>query len=377
MNSIDYIIIGGGIYGAGVAWELARAGREVMLLEAGEIASGASGGLGRRGVRANGRDLRELPLMRLAYDRWPTLHEEIGGSTGYERIGHLDLIENESDLQAAPHVSWMQNKQGVPTRMVERAELCEMEPALGEEVIAARFCPNDGVADHTATTRSMAMAAQKAGAVVREQTQVTALERGADRIEAVQTAAGERIAVGKELTLLSNAHVPLCLEQTYGLHLPVWQILPQVMLTNPVDTIPIRHLIGHASRVLAIKPEGQQVMISGGWRGRWNESIQDGERVQRGETVAEQVAGNYAEAVAVYPFLDGVGVAEADASRLEMVAVDGIPIIDRVENVTFASGWSGHGWAIAPTVTRLMAKWIVDGKRSDLLRPFGLVRFGI
>ena len=68
----DYVIVGGGIHGCAVAWELATRGADVLLLEAKSIASGASGGLGERGVRANGRDLRELPLMRLAYDIWPT-----------------------------------------------------------------------------------------------------------------------------------------------------------------------------------------------------------------------------------------------------------------------------------------------------------------
>ena len=38
---------------------------------------------------ANGRDIRELPLMREAYDLWPNLHEVLGAATGYERVGHL------------------------------------------------------------------------------------------------------------------------------------------------------------------------------------------------------------------------------------------------------------------------------------------------
>lgn len=73
----DYVV-GGGIYGAGTAWELAAQGAEVGLFEAETIAIGASGGLGKRGIRANGRDSQELPLMELAYDLWPDLSDEIG-----------------------------------------------------------------------------------------------------------------------------------------------------------------------------------------------------------------------------------------------------------------------------------------------------------
>jgi len=163
---MDYIIIGGGVYGTAVAWEIARRGGEVLLVEAHEIACGASGGLGKRGVRANGRDLRELPLMRLAYERWPTLHEEIDGPTGYERMGHLLFMEREQDLSAAPSLAWMQSQQGISTEFLEGGVVREMEPFVSEQVQAALYCPKDGIADHTATTRSFAKAAMGAGAQI-------------------------------------------------------------------------------------------------------------------------------------------------------------------------------------------------------------------
>ena len=98
MTRTEVALIGGGIYGCYVAWTLARRGVASLLVEAGEIAGGASGGVGRRGVRANGRDPRELPLMRAAYEIWPDLHRCIEAATGYERIGGLELIEDEVDL---------------------------------------------------------------------------------------------------------------------------------------------------------------------------------------------------------------------------------------------------------------------------------------
>ena len=63
----DFVIIGGGVYGVATAWHLARTGASVTVLERKTVASGASGGPGRRGVRANFRDRRELALMRAAY----------------------------------------------------------------------------------------------------------------------------------------------------------------------------------------------------------------------------------------------------------------------------------------------------------------------
>ena len=372
----EYVIVGGGIYGCTVAWELAKRGADVLLLEATQIASGASGGLGERGVRANGRDLRELPLMRLAYDIWPTLHNEIGGYTGYRRLEHLHLIERENDLAAAAAQAWMQNQHGIESHLLGARELRELEPNLSENVIAAIYCPKDGVADHTATTRSMANAAREQGATIQENARVTGMTRRGERVISLSADIdGEsvEIPVGEQVILLSNAHVGEFVAEHLDVQLPIWRMLPQVMALRADIPPPMTHLIGHAHRTLAIKPlPDGRVMVSGGWRGRWNE------RTGQGEPVAEQVESNRLEAVAVYPALADLPVDEVTTDRAEMVCVDGIPIIDTLPgaaNMLVGVGWSGHGWAIAPAVGKLMAEWVLSGERPDVLGAFGYRRF--
>ena len=370
---MDFVIIGGGVYGAGVAWELAARGADVLLLEAGEIASGASGGLGKRGVRANGRDVRELPLMRAAYELWPDLHERLGAPTGYERVGNLHLIERDRDMDGAAAQAWMQMQQGISTTLLDANAMRELEPELSPRIQGALYCPDDGVADHTATTRAMAQAAQRQGAVIREHTRVSRLERSGDRIVAVITAEEERIEVGRTVLLLANTAAPEILQSQFGVTLPIWTVWPQIVLTEPVTPMPVHHLIGHASRVLAMKSTSDsRVMISGGWRGRPNP------QTGRGEPQPDQVQGNVAEAVAVYPCLEGITVAEAKTDRRESTSVDGIPIIDRipgVSNAIVASGWSGHGWAIAPAVNQLLAAWVYSDNTPAPLYPFRYSRF--
>lgn len=370
---MDFVIIGGGVYGAGVAWELAKRGAEVVVLEAGEIASGASGGLGKRGVRANGRDVRELPLMRVAYELWPDLHEQIGAPTGYERAENLHLIERERDMAGAAAQVWMQAQQGIPTTLLNTEAVREMEPSLSPRIQGALYCPNDGVADHTATTCGLGQAAQRHGALIREHTRVMGLERSGERIAAVLTTEEERIEVGRAVLILANTFVTEVLHTQFGITLPVWTVWPQIVLTEPVVPMPVHYLIGHASRLLAMKSTADgRVMISGGWRGLLNPDT------GRGEPQPDQVAGNVAEAVAVYPILEGVRVAEAKTDRPESTSIDGIPIIDRIpglSNAVFATGWSGHGWAIAPAVIQLLADWVYANDESPLLRPFRYRRF--
>src|SRR5215467_7473946 len=167
----DYVVMGGGIYGCAAAWELARREASVIVLEARTIAAGASGGLGKRGVRACGRDPRELPLMRLTYDLWPALAGEIGAATGYERTGLLHLFEREPDGQdggwaSAPARAWAQRQRGIVTEVLDRDAVNALEPGVCNTVIGALYCPDDGIADHTATTRGLAAAAARLGAEI-------------------------------------------------------------------------------------------------------------------------------------------------------------------------------------------------------------------
>ena len=369
----DFVIIGGGVYGCATAWELASKGAEVCLLEAKTIASGASGGLGSRGVRASGRDVRELPLMEEAYDIWPTLHEQLDGPTHYKRLGQLLLIEEELDLVRLEPQMWLQNQNGIESHLLSSEELREYEPYLSENIRAAIFTPNDGIADHTLTTQSYANAARKLGADIREGTAAHRLELNGNKVMAVITAEGEQIPVGKAVLLASNTHSRPFLQAELDITLPVWKMQPQVMHTEPVDPQPVRHLIGHASRTLAMKPSpGNRVMISGGWHGVLNPKTGQVEPAQ------DQVDGNLAQAVATYPCLSGAKVEEVSVERPELISQDGVPIIDTfagAENMVVATGWCGHGWAIAPSTARHIANWLYTGNRPERLDAFRYSRF--
>ena len=369
----EFVIVGGGIYGAATALALARRGADVLLLEARDIASGASGGLGKRGVRANGRDLRELPLMRVAYEQWPTLDAELGAPTGYERLGHLQLYERHHDIGGAAIRARVQTALGIPTTHLEGDRVREVEPGLGAQVLGGLHAPLDGVADHEATTHAYARAAERAGAAIRTNARVAAISHGVGRVHAVTLDDGSSIAVGRELLLLANGGMGGLLEDQLHCRLPVWTVFPQVVRSTPAATAPFHSLIGHLHRPVALKMiPGGSVMLSGGWRGRWNSES------GRGEAIEKSVTGNWAEAVSLFPAIGELQIAESMADRAETTCLDLVPVIDRVpgvSNALVATGWSGHGWAIAPAVAPLLADWALTGEVPELLQPFALSRF--
>ena len=367
----ENVIVGGGVYGTAVAWELSARGADVMLIEAKHVASGASGGPGRRGVRANYRDHRELPLMARSRALWPTLHEQLGVAPLFEQTGHLMLLEQTTDLAAADARVTIQNLCNTPTQLLSRDELLALEPDVAPSIQAAVYCASDGVADHGATTRAYATAAKAAGTDIREGVSAIRLVTRDDRVVAIETGAGDTIPVTGTVFLLANNGVRKLLSP--WLDLPTWNLPFQALVSEPLADNPVRHLIGHASRTLSLKREEDgRLMISGGRPGRWDDTT------QTGTTIPEEVAANVADAVAVYPSLEGLKVEIADAGHLEADSIDGIPIIDRapgLANVIFATGWSGHGWAIAPATAQLIAAWFLEGERPELLAPFAFGRF--
>ena len=113
------------------------------------------------------------------------------------------------------------------------------------------------------------------------------------KVSSLRTGDGRSMAVGGNLFLFANSGTAALVESAFGLKLPVWNACLQVMLTDPAPQVPITALIGHAHRTVSIKAHtGDQVMISGGWPGHWDETS------QKGHAVPESDAGNLAEAEA-------------------------------------------------------------------------------
>lgn len=262
---------------------------------------------------------------------------------------------------------------GIPTVHLEGDRVRDVEPGLSTRVLGGLHAPLDGVADHEATTRAYARAAERAGVTIRTNAAVVGVAREGGAVKSLTLADGSSVAVGRELLLLANGGLDSLLERDFGCRLPVWNVYPQVVRSTPAPQAPFHSLIGHLHRPVALKMiPGGSVMLSGGWRGRWNAET------GRSETIPASVTGNWAEAVSLFPAIADLQIAGSMADRAETTCLDLIPIIDRlpgVSNAIVACGWSGHGWAIAPAVAPLLAAWAKGGDAPELLRPFALSRF--
>jgi sarcosine oxidase subunit beta len=379
-SAADFVIVGGGVYGTSLAYDLASAGKSVTLIEAGEIAGGASGGPGERGVRANGRDIRELPIVSVSLERWRQLQQSVEGGVGYRRLGGMTIIDKpygqrEHEIRGLMEArATVQTALGAPTEFLDRAAALAKEPELSPNILGALWCPNDGVCDHSFATRQLAREAQRLGATVRTGAKAVEIQHRGGAATGVKLSDGEVIPVGGQLILTANAGMTALLGPilTPGELTPVFNLMPQMMyVTNPENRT-VNHLLGHMHRRLAIKqlPDGT-IMLSGGVS-----VTHDAQGRCEGSLSATAI--NLNDAIQTMPFLDRSSFVSVDASRTDTVAVDNIPIIDRpasLSNTIYGYAWSGHGFAISLGFSKYIADWALTGRKPVELEPFTVRRF--
>jgi len=145
----------------------------------------------------------------------------------------------------------------------------------------------------------------------------------------------------------------------------------QMMATGPAEPI-LRQTVGALNRRLSLKqvPNGSFV-IGGGWPG--DADLAAG----IGTTRMESIQGSIEHSSAVFPALAKLPLARTWIG-IEALALDEVPILGPApgfDNLTLATGFSGHGFALSPIIGQLLSEQIVDGAPSIPLDAFDLRRF--
>jgi sarcosine oxidase subunit beta len=367
VDTADVIVIGGGVIGSACAYNLARAGLSVTLLEKYEIASGASGGSA-GGVRQQNRAAPELPLAMAANRIWKTLEQELDADLEYRRGGHINLAEQEQQRFALERSVERQQAAGLDISMVYGNELRDLLPAAGPQVIAGAYSPGDGFANPILTTRAFSAAARRYGAKIRTRTKVQAIRQEGSRVVGVESSAGP-MASPWVINAAGAWSQALCAE--LGLVLPIRPEAKQMMVTERARPL-LKPVVTCLGRGLSVKqmPQGQLV-IGGGWPGI-ADMVAD-----RGWPRAGSPNGSAREVTAVLPATADLHVLRIWNS-LEACSVDVLPVLGEIgglDGLLVAAGFSGHGFALAPAVGVLLAEFILTGKTSLAFDELKVRRF--
>ncbi|HEV2108244.1 MAG TPA: FAD-binding oxidoreductase [Thermomicrobiales bacterium] len=369
----DVVIVGGGISGTAAAYELAKAGSRVVLLERGDLASMASGWT-LAGVRQSGRHPAELPLAQHAVRRWERLSEELGVDVEYRQDGNLRLARTEEDVPVIQDLVDSQRGAGLDvTFLPDNASIREIAPALAESIVAASWCPSDGHANPTETVRAFAAAAERHGAVVRTGTNVEQVIVESGRVRGVR-ATSETIAA--ETVILAAGIYTDRLLASLGIDLPLTVRHVSVIQSVPLPPL-LRPVLGTAKAEFAGRQQvdGRLRFTGGGQSWSGDEAASFADSIQ---PLAGSVAGMLQRGMAIIPALANAPIARVWGGLIDMTP-DALPVIDRsadIDGLIVAAGFSGHGFCLGPTTGHVLCELATRGTSSLPLEPFRLGRFG-
>lgn len=368
----DVIIIGAGVVGTSIAYHLAKLGcRDVGVLEKDYIGSGSTEKCP-GGIRQQFSTEINIKLSIESVKFFEHFEEETGHPADFRQHGYLMLATTEEELAAFRQNATLQRQLGVEVYLVSPQEVKEIIPGLNVgDVLGATFCPTDGYADPYSTVRGFASAARRLGVKIYEETEVSGIEMGDDRVKGVLTKRGKF-----EAPVVVNAAGPYAgiIGRMAGLELPISPSRRHMFITEP--------LTDHPSWLNLNRPDQPMVVDfhNGFWFRKEGPSLIFGMRnpnePEGFSTLVDWdfLAGSLSEAACHrLPLLSDTGIMRGQAG-LHSDTPDCMAIIGETTTIGglyLACGFSGHGFMHSPAVGRLMAE-LVLGKRVSLMDTYAL-----
>lgn len=372
-QSADAVIIGGGVIGCAIQYNMARLGvANTVLLERDVLGSGSTG--------------RSQAICRMHYSNpittelaWQSLQifadfdARIGGASGFVNTGYL-VVVNEADEGGLERNVAMHQELGVPSTVVSRDDLARLAPmvTLYDDERAA-WEPQSGYADPYQVTVSYAARAQEAGARIITRNPASGIETDGGRVQAVITENGDRIATGT--VVVAAGPWSRRVLAGVGVDVPLIPVRHQVAtVARPVETVPHHPTVGDISQSFSFRPDGSNFTTMGFGD---DDEQSDPEVYPQGVDLTEAAAARAKLARRVPGMADAYY--RGGWSGLFTTTPDWHPVLDAVpgtDGLYCAIGFSGHGFKLSPAIGKSVAELVVEGQARDVdLAPLRFTRF--
>ena len=376
MANKNIIIIGGGVIGLGIGWQLAKAGASVTIYErdrAGRAASWAAAGMLAPLAEAHTEEPELLALgsKSLAlYPQWvQELETDAQMSIGYRVEGTLIVGLEADDTDQLRHLYTAQQDLGLDINWLTSREARDVEPALSPRVTAAIHCASDYQVDNRLMIEALQRAFQTCAGVLHENSPIERIVIENDVVTGVQTQAGFHTA---DVVILSAG----CWSgQIEGLpdaiQPPVRPVKGQMLALQMEEGITINSVIRTirarypTSVYLVPRTDGRLIV------GATSEEMGFDTRLTAGG-MFELLRGAWEAVPGVYE----LPVLETWAG-LRPGSRDNAPILGKtpVDNLIYATGHYRNGILLTPITAYEITKLILTGETSETIAPFQLDRF--
>ncbi|MGA8275010.1 MAG: FAD-dependent oxidoreductase [Thermoplasmata archaeon] len=140
----DVAVVGAGIVGASCAWECARAGLTVALIEPGLTGGGATAANMGQLVVEDGSE-PEFRLTQYSLRLWRDLQSELPPEAEFDRVGSIWIASDEAEMRALERKQESYVRRGVPATLLDSEALAVLEPNLRAGLAGGLLTPDDVV----------------------------------------------------------------------------------------------------------------------------------------------------------------------------------------------------------------------------------------
>jgi sarcosine oxidase subunit beta len=367
--SADAVVVGGGVIGCAIAYELARHGMDrIILLERSFLASGSTGRCA-AGVRSQWGTEMNCRLAKKSISMFETLNDQLeySSSIEFEQKGYLILAYTDKEWSQFRENVRLQNSLGIPSRLVSPQEARRIVPTLNTSgLLGATFCSKDGHCNPFQTTLAYAGAASRLGVDVRCRSEVTGIDVTGGRVTGVRTGT-ERISTPIVVNA-AGAYAQLIAAMA-GVDVPNYAERHQILVTEPVDRVQEPMVISFSKRFYCQQtPHGSFIM------GMGDPHEQPSYDTGHSWQFLEEMAGVVCD---VLPPLRHVHVVRQWSGLYDMTP-DAQPVlgpVPQVEGFYMAGGFSGHGFMLGPVAGLVTAEMVLGLKTSVDVSMLDLGRF--
>ncbi|HUJ77190.1 MAG TPA: FAD-dependent oxidoreductase, partial [bacterium] len=258
------LIIGAGVVGLGIGWQLAKHGEPVTILErgqAGQEASWAAAGMLAPATEVHYQEDRNLQLGLESMRRYPEFVAEVEAAAGmdvdYRTEGALAVgltADDAADLRALYDY---QTGLGLPVRWLSAEAARELEPGLSSYVTAGVFCGMDHQVDNRLLVQALRQAFVLAGGTLLEGHEVTELRLRTGGPQRV-LAAGQEFSAPR-LLVAAGSWSALLPGLPEAIRPPVRPVKGQICAVRSPEPAFLRHMIRAPQVYLAPKSDGRLV----------------------------------------------------------------------------------------------------------------------
>jgi sarcosine oxidase subunit beta len=361
------VIVGGGVIGTSIAFHLAEAGAEdVLLLERDALASGSTSRAA-GGVRTQFSDELNIRIALRSIRAFEAFGERPGWEIDLHQVGYLFLLTTPEQVEAFEQGIELQNRLGVPSRMLTLDEARALNPYVQlDDVLACAFCKLDGHATPEAVVQGYANGARRHGATLATGVTVTGIEQEDGAISAVETSAG-RVETGTVVCAAGAWSKEV--GAMAGVELDVSPLRRQVLVTERVPGVPrdLPMTIDFRNGFYFHR-EGEALLMGVNFAETYGFKLEydDGWLPELADAIEHRA-----------PELAGFGVQTTWAGLYE-VSPDHNALIGEAPGVArflYATGFSGHGFLQGPAVGEIMRDLVLERAPFVDVAAFSAERF--